>query len=126
VIFGSLSPVLAVELSTAMVAGSINPIIGATAYDRIPEHLRARVLGVVRASAWATLPFGALAAGLATEAWGVRNALIIAGTAYFLVTLVPFVFPVWKEMKRPEPGPVVSQRSGSPSIDPSASDRSRA
>ncbi len=124
--FSSLSPVLAVMLVTSVLAGGINSVIGATAYERIPPHLQARVLGVVRASAWVSLPFGALAAGLATEAFGVGPALLVAGTSYLLVTLVPFVFPVWKEMRRPE-GPISgSPTSGSPSDGPSASARSRA
>lgn len=103
VVFGSLNPVLAVVFATSFVSGSINSVIGATLYDRIPAHLQARVLGVVRASAWVTLPIGALAAGLATEVFGLEPTLLAAGTAYLLVTLVPFVFPVWRQLKRPDP-----------------------
>jgi MFS family permease len=103
VLAGTLSPVLAVELSTAIIGGSINSVIGATFYERIPENLRARVLGVIRASAWVGIPFGALFAGAATEAFGVRAALIVSGVAYTLITLPPFIFPVWRQMRRPDP-----------------------
>lgn len=105
VLASTLSPVLAVELSTAIIGGSINSVIGATFYERIPENLRARVLGVIRASAWVGIPFGALFAGAATEAFGVRAALIVSGVAYTLITLPPFIFPVWRQMRRPDPAP---------------------
>ena len=48
-------------------------------------------------------PVGALVAGVVTETFGLRPALIVAGTAYLLTTLAPFVFPAWRQMRRPEP-----------------------
>lgn len=101
VLVGTLSPVLAVELSAAIASGPINSILGATFYERIPEALRARVLGVIRASAWIGMPVGALFAGAATEAYGVTATLVGAGIAYTLITSVPLLFPAWREMKRP-------------------------
>ena len=68
---------LAVELSTAIVSGSVNSVLGATFYERIPENLRARVLGVIRASAWVGIPFGALGAGAVTQAYGVTPGTVV-------------------------------------------------
>ncbi|GIJ60166.1 MFS transporter [Virgisporangium aurantiacum] len=100
----SLVLTLTVWFVAEVFSGTINPILGAVAYERIPTELRARVLGVVRSSAWLGLPFGALAGGYLTEAWGLTTALWVFGAAYLLTTLAPFVFPSWRELdRRPEP-----------------------
>ena len=112
---GELAPVLAVVLISGAFGGSLNVVIGATSYERIPDHLRARVLGAIRASAWLGIPFGALAGGFATEALGLRPALFIFGGIYLLTTLSPVVFPAWRQMRRPEESPErpdLSVRSG--------------
>lgn len=96
----SVAPVLAVVFVAGLGVGGISPIVGAVEYERVPRHLQARVLGAVGASAWAGIPFGSLAGGLAVSAFGVRPALLAAGTIYALATLAPFVFPVWRQMDR--------------------------
>ena len=76
----------------------------------VERGLRARVLGVVRSTAWLGLPFGALAGGWFTEAWGVHTALWLFGGAYLVTTLAPFVFPAWRQLdRRPEPAPAVAE-----------------
>lgn len=97
----TLSPVLAVFLVSDIFGGSLNSVIGATSYERIPDHLRPRVLGVIRASAWVGIPFGALFGGLLVEGLGLTVALLVFGGLYFLTTLTPFIFPAWRQMKRP-------------------------
>jgi MFS family permease len=99
----TVPPVLGAFLLCEVFGGSLNSVIGATAYERIPEHLRARVLGVVRASAWVGIPFGSLFGGYAVEAWGIRDALLAFGAVYLITTLAPFVFPSWAQMRRPDP-----------------------
>jgi MFS family permease len=99
----TLSPVLVAFLVCEVFGGSLNSVIGATSYERIPEHLRARVLGAVRASAWVGIPFGALLGGYSVEAWGIRDALLAFGALYLITTLAPFVFPSWAQMRRPAP-----------------------
>jgi MFS family permease len=99
-LFTSASPVLGVMLLGGLGAGGINPILGAVEYARVPRHLQARVLGAVGASAWAGIPFGSLAGGLAVSAFGLRTALLAAAVIYGVTTLAPFVFPVWRQMDR--------------------------
>lgn len=96
----SISPVLAVALVRGVGAGSLNPILGAVEYERIPPALQARVLGAVSALAWAGIPLGALVAGVAVEHGGLRPTFVVAGAVYLLVTLAPFVFPAWRGMER--------------------------
>jgi MFS family permease len=97
----TLSPVVAVFFLCGITGGGLNGVIGATAYERIPEPMRARVLGVFRASAWIGIPFGALLTGAAVDALGLRATIVGAAAAYLLVSLPPFVFPAWREMRRP-------------------------
>jgi MFS family permease len=106
VLTSALSPVLALYLVSDAFGGSLNSVIGATAYERIPEELRARVLGTIRASAWIGIPFGALFAGYAVSWLGLRATLLGFGAAYLLTTLAPLVFPAWRQLRRPEPVPV--------------------
>jgi hypothetical protein len=96
----SVAPVLAVVFVAGLGVGGINPVIGAVEYERVPRHLQARVLGAVGASAWAGIPFGSLAGGVAVSAFRLRPALLGAGVIYGVTTLVPFVFPVWRQMDR--------------------------
>jgi MFS family permease len=99
----TVPPVAVVAFFAGFGAGSINPILGAVEYERVPRHLQARVLGVVGAMAWAGIPFGGLLGGLGVEAFGLTAALLVAAGIYLVVTLAPFLFPAWKEMDAREP-----------------------
>jgi hypothetical protein len=96
-----LSPVLAVAFASGLGAGGLNPALSAVEYERVPAHLQARVLGTLNALAWAGIPLGGLAGGALADAFGLRAALCLCGGAYFLATLAPFLFPVWRQMERP-------------------------
>lgn len=52
--------------------GSINPILGAVAYERIPPPLLARVMGVVKASACVGIPIGPPESSSTTPAYKPR------------------------------------------------------
>lgn len=80
--------------------GSINPILGAVAYERIPPPLLARVMGVVKASAWVGIPIGPLLAGILVDNAGLQTALLIAAAGMLAATLPPFVLRVFAEMNR--------------------------
>jgi MFS family permease len=97
---GAVPPVLVVSFIAGFGAGSINPILGAVEYERIPRHLQARVLGALGSLAWAGIPFGGLLAGAVVDLTGLSTALWIAAAIYFATTLAPFVFPVWRQMER--------------------------
>lgn len=105
-LLASLSPVLAVNFVSGLGAGAINPVLGATEYERVPRHLQARVLGAVGASAWAGIPLGSLAGGLLVSAAGVRIALACAAGLYGLATLPRSCSPSgdrWTTRHRPDP-----------------------
>jgi MFS family permease len=99
-IFSSLPPVVVICALAGFFGGFLNPIIGGVLYERVPARLQARVLGVVRASAWLGIPVGALVGGLLAQLIGLRASLIVTAVAMFVVTLAPFVFPVWRQLDR--------------------------
>ncbi len=79
-------------------------------FETVPERLRTRVLGATTAAVLLTTPLGGLFAGLITDHLGLRTAFLVVGTGYFLATLGPLVFPVWRTMDRTEPGPATAAR----------------
>lgn len=62
--------------------------------------MQARVLGVVSGLAWAGIPFGGLLAGFGVDTVGLAAVAIGCGVAYLLVTLDPFLRPVWRDLER--------------------------
>ncbi|MGH9187309.1 MAG: MFS transporter [Acidimicrobiales bacterium] len=90
-------------LASGLLGAAINPTLAAVIYERIPRHLQARVLGLLRAVGWAGIPLGGLLGGLLVEGLGLRAALGLVGSLYLLVTVVPFVMPAWREIDARQP-----------------------
>jgi MFS family permease len=86
-----------------MACGALNPVLSAVEYERIPEALQSRIFGVTAAGCLVGMPVGALSAGLATEAFGLRATLVVCGLLYLVTTLSPLVWPVWRQMDRSAP-----------------------
>ena len=85
-------------------AGTINPILAAVELERIPEHLRGRVMSLINSAAWALIPFGGLVGGLLSERLGISAALLICGVLYAIATTLPALRPEWRTMdRRPVP-----------------------
>jgi MFS family permease len=96
---------LAVMAVAGFAAGAINPLIGVIEFQRIPGHLRARVLGAITASAYAGMPLGGLLASSLTDATSLRTALFAFGFIYLLLVCIPsFAGRSWREIN-----PAVSQ-----------------
>ncbi|WP_460772151.1 MFS transporter [Microbacterium sp. GXF7504] len=89
-----------VSLVAGFAAGAINPIIGAVELERIPGPMRARVLGLITAGAWAGMPLGAALGGLAAEAWGLTTTFVVAAVIYLAATLTPLRGGPWRLMER--------------------------
>lgn len=96
----TLPPVLVTGAVSGVAGGVLNPVIGAVAYERVPAHLQARVLGAFRSSAWIGIPFGSLFGGALAGGAGLGTALLATGAAMFATTLAPFVFPAWRGLNR--------------------------
>ncbi|MFG1988540.1 MFS transporter [Actinoplanes sp. NPDC048988] len=87
---GRLWPVLAIAFGAGLAVAAVNPILMALGYERVPGHLRGRVLGPAVAIGFAGVPLGGLLGGLAVDHAGPRPALLLAGGLYLAVSLVPF------------------------------------
>jgi MFS family permease len=96
--------ILSVSFAAGVGISVVNPILMAVVYERVPEHMRARVFGLATALAWAGIPLGGLFGGLLVGGAGLRIALLVAGLAYLGATLLPLTGRTWREMdRRPSP-----------------------
>lgn len=86
---------------SGLTAGALNPILGAVELERIPEHMRARVFGLLGAGSWAGIPLGGLLAGFAAEGVGVQATFGVVLVLYTVVTLAPLTGGAWRLMERP-------------------------
>jgi MFS family permease len=80
--------------------GLINPILGAVEMERVPEHMRARVMSLMTSMCWALIPFGGLVGGLLATHLGIGPALLVCGGVYFVATTLPALRPEWAQMNR--------------------------
>jgi MFS family permease len=79
-------------------AGSINPMLDALLYEKIPRNMRARVLGALTTGVTAGMPIGSVLGALVVSAAGLLPALICVAVTYGVVTLAPLVGRSWKSM----------------------------
>lgn len=97
--------VLGAAAVSGLAAGALNPILGAVELERIPEHMRARVFGLLGAGSWAGIPLGGLLAGVVADGIGVSATFGVVAAVYTAVTLAPLLGGSWRLMERPVPTP---------------------
>lgn len=97
---GETWAVYAVALVAGFAIAGVNPVISAVQYDRVPDAMRARVLGITLAIAWGGIPLGALFGGWSVEWLGLTTSWLLFGAVYLAVTLAPLASPAWREMDR--------------------------
>lgn len=83
-LYPSLPILIGISILTGLAVGPINPILSVISYERIPDHMRARVFGLLSAGVLVAMPAGALMAGFLLEYVGMTPALMIYGTVYIL------------------------------------------
>lgn len=96
-LFPQLPIVLAVMAVAGFAAGFINPILSAVIFERIPGQLTGRVSTLVNSLAWSLIPLGGLVGGLSVTGLGLNPSLIIFGSAYLMLTLLPLFVPVFRQ-----------------------------
>jgi predicted MFS family arabinose efflux permease len=100
----SLPVTLVLMAVWGLASGPLNPVLQTVAYERIPAHMRGRVLGATVAGAYLAIPAGAVLGGLAVEQFGVAATLFGIGACYLAVTLAGVFNPTLRQMD-PEPAP---------------------
>lgn len=93
-----LAPILITAAACGFASGAINPLAVIVAYERIPEAMRGRVLGLTTAGSFAAYPLGGLLAGFAVEGLGLEFAFLLLGGLYLVTTLAPAVASAWRQM----------------------------
>jgi predicted MFS family arabinose efflux permease len=96
----SLPVALAALAAAGLAAGPINPLLLTVEYELVPTRLRGRVLGAVKAGAWASIPAGVLLGGVLVEAIGLAATFLGIGVCYLAVTAYGFFNPAFREMDR--------------------------
>lgn len=77
--------------------GPVNPIFGTVLYERIPERLRARVLGALSAGVMGGAPVGAILGAGCIELLGLRETLLAFGVVYLACSLSPLWVRAWRD-----------------------------
>lgn len=104
--------VLTAAAVSGLAAGALNPILGAVELERIPEHMRARVFGLLGAGSWAGIPLGGLLAGVAADGVGVSATFGAVLVFYTVVTLAPLLGGSWRLMERGAAGAAAAPGDG--------------
>lgn len=97
--------VYGVTFVSGLAIAALNPILGAVLYERVPERLRARVMGMSLAMSWAGIPLGGLAGGALVEWVGLKPSLYAFAMLYLAATLLPFVDRTWHGLNDRPGGP---------------------
>lgn len=103
----ALSDELVVVLTVTFVSGiavaAVNPLLGTALYERVPEQLQTRVLGISGSVAFLGLPVGALLGGWSVAALGLTPALLVMSVAAVLLTLGPLTLSRSRDEAAPSP-----------------------
>lgn len=84
-----------------LAAGPMNPIYGAVFFERVPAHLRGRVMSLDLGLSFVAMPVGVLAAGVLIEAVGLRTTSVAIGTAFVITALTFAASRRYRDMERP-------------------------
>ncbi|MEH0843946.1 MFS transporter [Micromonospora sp. CPCC 205711] len=91
----ALSDELAVVLGVTFLSGvaiaAVNPLLGAALYERVPEALQTRVLGIAGSVAFLGLPVGALLGGWSVAALDLVPALWVMSALCLVLTVTPLL-----------------------------------
>lgn len=84
--------VCSVAFLSGLAMAAINPVIGATLYERVPPELQTRAFGVCTAVTFTGVPVGGVLAGLGVAGFGLPAAILGAGILCLLATAAPLVW----------------------------------
>jgi predicted MFS family arabinose efflux permease len=83
--------VLAVSFLSGVAIASVNPIIGVAIYERVPEALQTRVIGLCASMTLVGVPIGALAGGWSVSRFGLHQTVLGAALLCLAMTIAPLV-----------------------------------
>ncbi|MEH1015062.1 MFS transporter [Micromonospora sp. CPCC 206060] len=83
--------VLVVTFVSALGIAAVNPLLGVALYERVPDALQTRVIGIAGAVGFTGLPIGALLGGWLTTAFGLTTALLVFVAVCLVFTALPLL-----------------------------------
>ncbi|MBO4209030.1 MFS transporter [Micromonospora echinofusca] len=83
--------VITVTFVSALGIAAVNPLLGVALYERVPDALQTRVIGIAGAVGFTGLPVGALLGGWLTTAFGLRTALLVFVAVCLFFTALPLL-----------------------------------
>lgn len=95
--------VLVVTFLSGLGIAAVNPLLGATLYERVPDALQTRVLGIAGSLAFVGLPVGGLVGGWSVTLLGLKPALLVMAVVCAALTVGPLLV-----------GPLRPRRAGRP------------
>lgn len=107
----SPAPLVVMLAIEGLACGPLTPITMSITYQLTPEPMRGKAIGTMTATALVATPFGALAAGTFIDYLGLSTATALFGGVYLVVTLIPAMFPLYRQMSEPTRQPNGSART---------------
>ncbi|MFF5174566.1 MFS transporter [Micromonospora sp. NPDC000089] len=104
----NLAVVLGVTFLSGVAIAAVNPLLGAALYERVPEALQTRVLGIAGSVAFLGLPVGALLGGWSVAALGLAPALWAMSALCLLLTVPPLLLGAMRPDRRAAPEPATA------------------
>ncbi|WBC07969.1 MFS transporter [Micromonospora sp. WMMA1947] len=83
--------VLVVTFLSGIGIAAVNPLLGATLYQRVPGELQTRVLGISGSVAFLGLPVGALLGGWSVALLDLTPALLVMSVVCLVLTVAPLL-----------------------------------
>lgn len=97
----NLPVTLAILALLGLALGLTNILEYTIYFERIPEHMRARVMGLTGAIGWATVPLGRLAGGFLLERFGLATSLALLATLVMPIPLALFAVRAFRDLGAP-------------------------
>ena len=94
----SLPGAIAALALSGFAAGPINPLLFTVQAEIVPNELRGRVFGAIRAGAWAAIPLGILLGGAVVAGIGAPATFLVMGLLLAAVVGYGFFDPTFREL----------------------------
>jgi MFS family permease len=98
----NLPVTLAVLALLGLALGLTNVLEYTIYFERIPEHMRARVMGLTGAIGWCTVPVGRLVGGFLLERFGLVTTLVLLAVLFMPLPLALFAVRAFRDLSAPD------------------------
>ena len=95
--------ILVVFLARGLLTGFYNPVASTVLLERVPDSILGTVLGAGQAMGMVGQPIGLLVGGFVVANFGIKAAILSAGAAYAVLTILLALAPSTRQMERSEP-----------------------